>query len=156
AQEKEEDDTFQRRLVKLARMARLRPVEGKHYRPGHVADAAEQFAIDEVGEAAEEQAERHRGGDDVDHRPGRDGARAGEEDHRQDGAEKAAMERQATMPDGEDLKRVGGEARQVVEKHIADAAADDDADGRPKDEIVDIGGLEWWRRRRPEGGVGGE
>ena len=45
------------RLVELARVARLGTAVGEDHGPGHVGGAAVQFAIDEVGEAAEEQAE---------------------------------------------------------------------------------------------------
>ena len=44
------------------------------------------------------------------------------------GAEEAAVERHAAVPEREDLERVLGEARQIVEQHVADAPAEDDAE----------------------------
>ena len=46
----------------------------------------------------------------------------------------------------EDLERVRGEMRQVVEQHVADAAAEDDAERHPEHEIVEVGDRQ---RRRP-------
>ena len=37
-----------------------------------------------------------------------------------------------------DLERMGGEVRQIVEQHIAEAAAEDDAERHPQDEIVEV------------------
>ena len=65
--------------------------------------------------------------------------------HGDDAAEEAAMERHAAVPELQDLQRVRGEMRRVVEQHIADAAAEDDAERHPEDEVVDV--LE--RHRRP-------
>ena len=127
---------------------------GKQHRPGHVGRPPPEFAIDEIGEPAEKQAEGHRRSDHVEQRPQREAARAGEEDHRQRGAEKAAVERHAAVPDLEDLQRVGEVDRQIVEQHIADASAGDDADRRPDDEIVDVGGLHRRAGRAPQALIG--
>ena len=62
--------------------------------------------------------------DHVDQPPQRDAAPAGEQHHRQNGAEEAAVERHAAVPHREDLQRVGEEHRQIVEQHVADAAAE--------------------------------
>ena len=72
----------------------------------------------------------------------------GEPDDRDDAAEEAAMERHAALPHLEDLERVLEEVRQVVEQDVADAAAEDDAERHPQDEIVEVGDGER-RRRRP-------
>ncbi len=142
AQEEEEHDAFQPCLVELARMARDVPPSGacgKHHRPGHVGRPAPQFAVHEIGEAAEEEAEGHRRRDHVEQRQDRDASRAREQHHGEDRAEEAAVERHAAVPDRDDLDRVGEEDRQIVEQHVADAAADDDADRGPDDEVVDVG-----------------
>ena len=73
-----------------------------------------------------------------------------EEHHGQHGAEEAAVERHAAMPEREDLERVLGKMRQVVEEDVADAAAEDDAEGAPDDEVVDVGRLHRRARRSPE------
>ena len=69
-----------------------------------------------------------------------------EQHHRGDAAEKAAMERHAALPQFEDLGGMLDEERQIVEQHIAGAAAEDDADRDPEDEIVH---LQQRDRRRP-------
>ena len=56
----EQHQAFERRLVELARMARQRAAARKHHRPRHVGRAAPQLAVDEIGDAAEEQADRSR------------------------------------------------------------------------------------------------
>ncbi len=66
------------------------------------------------------------------------------------------MERHAALPDGEDVERVGNVARQVVEQHVAGAAAQHDADGRPDDEIVEVFRLHRQDAVRPQPGIGGE
>ncbi len=52
---------FQRRFIKLAWMARVSPRMRENNRPRHVGDAPPQFAVHEIGDAAEEQAD---GGND--------------------------------------------------------------------------------------------
>ena len=54
--------------------------------------------------------------------------RRAEQHHRGDAAEEAAVERHAALPQFENLGRVLDEERQIVEQHIAGAAAEDDAD----------------------------
>ena len=88
---------------------------GKDHRPGHIGGLAPQFAIDEIGDAAEEQAD------------GRDGAirsptgsrlqlaAAAEQPDREHHAEQPAMERHAAFPGGDDADRIGEEGhRQAV------------------------------------------
>ena len=41
-------------------MARLGPAVGEDHGPGHVGGAAEELAVDEIGETAEEEADRRR------------------------------------------------------------------------------------------------
>ena len=48
------------------------------------------------------------------------------------------MKRHAAFPEFENLGRMGDEERQIVEQHIAGASAQDDADGDPQDEIVEL------------------
>ena len=60
AEHDEQHQAFERRFIELARMARERAAVGEDHRPGHVGRPAPQFAIDEIGDAAEEQADRRR------------------------------------------------------------------------------------------------
>src|SRR5690348_1956400 len=48
------------------------------------------------------------------------------------------MERHAAIPQFEDFERMRGEMPEVVEQHVADAAAEDDSERDPDDEIVEI------------------
>ena len=47
------------------------------------------------------------------------------------------MKAHAAIPDGDDFGRVGDKVGQVVEQHVADSAADDDANDGPEGEIPD-------------------
>ena len=147
-------EPLEQRLVKLARMARQVAAVRKDDAPRQVGHPAVELAIDEVGEAPEEQAEGHRRRDHVDQRPDRNLPRSGEEDHGEDRAEEAAVERHAAVPERDDLRRVLGEARQVVDEHVADAAADDDAERAPDDEVVDVRRLHRSPGRSPEPRIG--
>src|SRR5690606_22890749 len=60
-------------------------------------------------------------------------------------AEEAAVEGHAAAPDGEDLGRVLGEEGGLVEEDVAEAAAEDDAEDHPGEEVVGL--LRAHRRR---------
>ena len=104
----------------------------------------------QAAQAAEAQAERDRRRDHVNQGPDRNPARTGEKHHGEDRAEKAAMERHAAMPEGDDLDRVVGEAGQIVEEDVADATAKNDAERSIDDEVVDIDGLHRRACRAPQ------
>lgn len=138
---REQQDALHARFVKLARMARqLRRVVGEDHRPGQarVRGAAPQFAVDEIGDSAEQQPDRGDGGGDVAKRQDRDLVAIGKPHHRDDAAEEAAMERHAAFPQFEDRGGMIDEEGQVVEQHVAGAAAEDDAERDPQDEVVDL------------------
>ena len=137
-QHREQHQAFQRRLIELARMARQRPAAGEHHRPGHVGRAAPQFAVDEIGDAAEEQPDRPDRAGDVAERQDRNAALAREQHHGDHAAGEAAVERHAAVPQLHDLERMRGEMRQIVEQHVAGAAAEDDAERHPQHEIVEV------------------
>jgi hypothetical protein len=130
----EEDDAFEERLVELARVAR-RP---KHAlavgvdlletdRPRNGRLGAPQLLVDEVGKAAEEQAERRAAGDIiVDPKP-RQLLLVREIEDSERGADDAAVEGHAAVPQLQDLDRVPEIFAEVVEQHVADAAAENDA-----------------------------
>jgi hypothetical protein len=48
------------------------------------------------------------------------------------------MERHAALPQFKNLGRMLDEERQIVEQHVAGAAAEDDADRDPQDEVVEL------------------
>ena len=144
-QHDEQHDAFERRLIELARMARQRAAAGKHHGPGHVGRPAPQFAVDEIGDAAEEQPDRGDRRRDVAERQHRNAAVAREQHDGDDAAGEAAMERHAAVPEFEDLDRVRGEVRQIVEQHVAGAAAENDAERDPDHEVVEV---EHGERRR--------
>ena len=48
------------------------------------------------------------------------------------------MERHAALPELHDLRRMREEIGRVVEQHVADPAAEDDAERHPQDEVVEI------------------
>ena len=66
--------------------------------------------------------------------------RAGEQRHGDDDADEAAVEAHAAVPERDDVGGVRGVVGQIVEQHVADAAAEHDADHRPEGEIPDGGG----------------
>jgi hypothetical protein len=69
--------------------------------------------------------------------------RANSSDRRAD-AQEAAVERHAALPDLEDVQRVGEQPRalvavhQHVEEDVAEPPADDDAQGDPQHQVVDL------------------
>lgn len=48
------------------------------------------------------------------------------------------MERHAAFPELDDFRRVREEIRGIVEQHVAEPAAEDDAERHPQDEVVEI------------------
>src|SRR6266481_3354525 len=139
-------ESLKARLIELARMARDRAGARKDHRPGYVGKPAPQLAIDEVGEAAEQDPDRRNRTCNVAERKHREFAYRGKNHDGDDTAEKTPMKRHAAIPDLENLQRVLDEMRQIVEQHIAGASAQDDAERHPKDEIVEVFDLQ---RRRP-------
>src|SRR5450631_3811446 len=119
----QQGEPFEAGLVELARMARQRPAERKYHRPRHVGGPSPQLAIDEVREPPEQEPDRPDRAGDVAERERRYPAVVSEAYHRDDATEKAAVEGHAAFPHLEDLERVLEKMRQVVEQHIAGAAA---------------------------------
>ena len=77
-------------------------------------------------------------GGDVAERQHRNAALQREQHDGDDAAGEAAVERHAAVPQLQDLDRMGGEMRQIVEQHVAGAAAEDDAERHPEHEIVEV------------------
>ena len=142
-QDAEQDEALEHRLVQLARMPRQAEEAvaqcvdfDKADRPRDVRDSAPQFLVHEVGEAAEEQAERDAAGDIiVDPQPGELLlARQIEDAERR--SDHAAVERHAAVPQLEDLDRMLEIIAGVVEQHVAQPAAEDDPERGVKYEVV--------------------
>src|SRR6266478_4069748 len=146
AENDQQHEPLEARLIELARMARDRAGARKDHRPGYVGKPAPQLAIDEVGEAAEQDPDRRNRTCNVAERKHREFAYRGKSYDGDDTAEKTPMKRHAAIPDLENLQRMLDEMRQIVEQHIAGASAQDDAERHPKDEIVEVFDLQ---RRRP-------
>ncbi len=65
---------------------------------------------------------------------------AGEQPHGDQDADEAAVKAHAAVPDRDDVGGMRGVIGQVVKEHVADAAAEDDADHRPEGKVPDRGG----------------
>src|SRR5207253_6705683 len=122
----------------LARMAGDRAAAREDDPPGQAGRAAPELAVDEIGEPAEEQARRNAAGDViVDAQPvellapGEIEDAAGDPDH-------AAMEAHAAIPQPEDLRRIVEIFPRLVEQHIAEAAAEDDAERGVEGHVVGV------------------
>jgi hypothetical protein len=60
------------------------------------------------------------------------------EHHREHHAKEPAVKRHAALPDSEDLERVRGVMVGLIEEHIAQATAEDHAEHREKQQIVEL------------------
>lgn len=58
------------------------------------------------------------------------------EQHGQNDAPCAAVEGHAALPDVEDFDRIGEEVGGIVEEHVAEAAAENDAQYRPAKKVI--------------------
>ena len=105
---------------------------------GTSVDAAPQLAVDEVGEAAEEQADRRHDRHQVGQHEGIGLVAEREDQDGGDHAQQPAMERHAAFPQGQDRQRVLEIEARLVEQHVAEPAAQDDAQRRPQQEVVDL------------------
>src|SRR5262245_22547900 len=94
----EQQESFERRLVQLARVARQRAAGRKYHRPGHVGRTAPKLAIDEIGDAAEKDPDRSGRAGDIAERQYGQAAMAREQDDGEYAAEKAAVNRHAALP----------------------------------------------------------
>src|SRR5208282_1251274 len=70
-QDQTKGQSLQSRLVKLARMARLRPGAGKDHRPRNIGRTAPQLRLDEIGDAHQKQPDRRHGAANIGDRPER-------------------------------------------------------------------------------------
>ena len=109
----------------------------EHHCPRHACCAAPQFAVDEVAQAPERQAQRHRRRDEIHHPPKPELAAACEPPHGRKDTQKAAVERHSPLPQGRDFRQMFEVVTRFVEQHVTQAPADDDADHTEKKHVVD-------------------
>src|SRR5689334_11385701 len=89
----------------------------EHHGPGYVGHAAPQLAVHEIGEPAEEEADRRRAGDQIAQAKEWNSVRPGEQYERRDDAQQPAMERHAALPDFDDVERVREILQRLIEEH---------------------------------------
>ena len=146
-QDQEQHHAFQRQLVQLRRVTRQRAVGieqrlpfrmrrqqrqvfGTGARENHrVVEArvyaAPQLAVDKVAQTPGAKTKRDQRRDKIgDLEEGAFGA-SGEDNHHQDHADQAAVERHAAVPDAEQIQRIMQEGVEVVEHDVADAPAEE-------------------------------
>ena len=142
AREREEDeedhDALEQGLVELGGVAVHAAARLEHDAPGEVRLLAPELAVDEVGAAAEEEAER--GAADHEVAEGREGdpERADDDVAADDGAHEPAMEAHAPLVEHDDLERVLQVVARAVEDDVAQTPADDDAEGDGEHDRVDV------------------
>src|SRR3546814_8071138 len=101
-------------------------------------DVCSSDLVDKVGDPSEEQPNGRGAGDQVAQGQDREASLSREQPSRADHAQQAAMERHAAAPDHEYLKRIGKVPVEVVEEDVAQPAAQDDAEGRPQNEVAQV------------------
>ena len=118
-------------------MARRVARRREDHRPGDIALAAPHFRLDEIGEAAQENANRRHHGAQVG--DGEQGLplRPGEQRHADDRADQAAMKGHSALPGLKNFHRVREIKARVVNQHVTEPTADDDAERDVNQEIVD-------------------
>ena len=135
----EQDQSLAEGLIELARMARLGARMRKDHRIGKVGGGpAPELAVDEIGDAPEEQADRRHHRRHVEHGERVEPAPAREEHDGEHRSEEAAVKRHAAAPDREDLQRLREIGAEIVEQHVADPSAQHDAQRHPDDQVVHV------------------
>jgi hypothetical protein len=128
-------------------VARQRPGIREDHPPAAVGRPAPEFAVDEIGEAPEQKAERRDDGGIVEDAERRTAARPGQEHNGYDDPGEAAVERHPALPQAEDRGRIGEILARIVEDHIGEAPAQNHPERAPGDEIVEVAPVH--RRPRP-------
>src|SRR5207253_6389758 len=76
---------------------------------------------------------------DITERENRDATLVAEQQHCDDTASEASVERHAAIPQLYNLGRVSSEVRKVVKQYVTDTASEDDAKRDPQHEIIKVG-----------------
>ena len=93
--------------------------------------SAVKLAIDEIGDTAEKEPDGHSASGGISYRERIQFAVLSKQKERDDHTEHTAMERHAALPDHWDLAGIIDEIARLIEDHIAEPSADDDAKGAP-------------------------
>lgn len=80
---------------------------GKHHAPRAIGDAAPQLAIDEIADAPKKQSRRNQRGDKIHHFPEQPFPLPRPIPDRDKNTEQPAMKGHATVPDPENVERIG-------------------------------------------------
>src|SRR3546814_1728851 len=107
-------------------MTRHRAAAGKDDSPGHIRRLAPQFAIYEIGQPPEEQAEGDTASDVIMDAQPAQSILAREVKNAERHADDSAVDGHATLPQFEDVERVF-KNRWLIEKHISHSPAQNDA-----------------------------
>src|SRR3546814_5349302 len=116
-------------------MTRHRAAAGKDDSPGHIRRLAPQFAIYEIGQPPEEQAEGDTASDVIMDAQPAQSILAREVKNAERHADDSAVEGHATLPQFEDVERVF-KNRWLIEKHISHSPAQNDAKRSIEDHVV--------------------
>jgi hypothetical protein len=114
---------------------------GKHHRPGYVGRSAPLFGPDEIGDATEQDSDGSRRRANVADGEDRDLGLPRHIPDRQACRDQSAVKRHAAVPQFENLERMRGIIRPLVEDHLPQPAADDDGERGIKYEIADRIGI---------------
>ena len=110
---------------------------GEYHRPGHIAcrNAAPQFAIDEIGNTPEKEAEGYAGHDIIAHPQEAEPAAPRNISDGRNHPDHAAMKAHAALPQLEQIKGVGKQLRAVKDR-IAQPPASNDTNRAPEKQIL--------------------
>src|SRR5262249_4696124 len=118
-------------------MARLTIGSREDNSPRHIGWAAPEFGANEVGDSAKEDADWGDERTEVQQGQRRRPVATAEQEDPNQRADQAAVKGHPAFPDFEYLDRMGEVILRIVEQHIAEPAADDDAEGAIDEQIVD-------------------
>src|SRR5204863_2406374 len=136
--DQKQHESFEQSFIKLRWVARHGPTLRKDHCPRDRGRPAEQFAIDEITDAAEPEPDRCYGTAEVRNFPEIPALLSGNPDCRQNHSNETAVKRHAALPDRENRKRLANISAEVVEQHIPEAAADHDAKDEIEEQVVQV------------------
>jgi len=137
-EDRHQHEAFENGLVELGGMTRDRAAGREDDAPGERGRPAPELAVHEIGEAAEEQAGRDAAGDVIVEPEPVELAAPGEVHDAEAHPDHAAVEAHPAVPETDDLDRVLQIFERLVEDHIAEPAAEDDAERGVKGHVVRV------------------
>ena len=105
-------------------------------------DTSPQFAIDKIAQAPRRQAKWHQRRNKIRHFPKITAGFARVPNHRDQYAQKSAVERHTALPNLENIARIGQKFRRFIKQHIAQTPAENHAQYAIKQDIVQLDRLE--------------